>query len=1107
MKLCTLFLVLSLTTISAKTFSQNEKYSLKLKNASVQQVLAEIQRCTNQAVFFSQDDINNEVVLNINIEDATLEEVLNESLKGTGLNYKLKHGTIVLFKEKDVSTQQESVRNIKGAVKDESGEPIPGANIIVKNAGIGTVSDINGYYQLTVPQSDDARFQIIEVSFIGMVTQSITITNQTEINITLVEETHDLADVVVTGYFQRSKNSFTGAVNQISSEELMRVAPNNVLEVLSAMDPAFQMIENNEMGSDPNNMPDFQLRGATNMNVEANFTGNPNQPLFVLDGFPVDMQRIFDMNPELISSITILKDATATAIYGSNAANGVVVVESKRPKAGKTNVSYTLNTTFSFADLSVYDLLNAEEKLELEQQTIHRYDGQIPSDYSDLQNIFNEKVALAAQGVDTDWLEVPVKDVALNTSHSLNINGGSGAFTYGMNLFHNADKGVMKGSGRDRNSIDLSLGYRKDKLNFRVNANFSKVNATNSPYGSYSKYADMNPYMPTHINGEIYDVYTTEHSETFRIVNPLYDAGLNTVDNSISQNTTINFNLDYNLTDDLRIVSSGTYRSSITEYNKFLPASHSSFSRALVEESDLNKDGSYDYTISKQESFIGRLMLNYYKTIGDNVISFNAGADINDSHTNTMGFQARGFPHEELDHIGFAFQYAQASSPSGEYLIQRAIGLVGSTNYSYKNKYLFDASVKYDGSSDYGANKRWAPFWALGAGWNIHNENFLKDSNSISRLKLRGSFGYTGSQNFSAYQAISTYEYIADYAYEGKMYGASLKSLANDDLQWQQTLKKNIGVDLGVIQDRINLSFDVYNETTESTIIDLPIAPSTGFGTIKSNLGEIENKGFEVSMNAMVIQKKDISLNLFASAGHNKNKLVKMNDALQAWNEEKDEEYENVVHGDDVVRNKPVVRFIEGESMSTLWAVKSLGIDPATGKELFLDRNGNVTDVWSVDNYTPAGDTRPDLRGSFGSYFQVKDWRFNLIFQYTMGADIYNTTLVDRVENVNMANNVDQRVFDSRWKNVGDQAQFKGINESSETRPTTRMIQEENTLTFTSLNVSYTFNQPWVKKAGLTNIRCGVYANDIFRLSTIKQERGTSYPFARSFTFNLTALF
>ena len=984
--------------------------------------------------------------------------------------------------------------------------------VIIKGTKLGTVTDVDGKYTLAVPVGNNA----LVFSMIGMKQKEEVIGKRTQIDVVMEEEISELEDVVVTGYYTQAKNSFTGAARTITAEELQMGGNQNILTALQNVDPSFMKIDNNLAGSNPNVVPEFQIRGAGSISgIESEYEGNPNTPVFIVDGFETTAEKVYDMDPYRVASITLLKDAAATAIYGSRASNGVVVITTNAPANGKMQVSYNVDASFYIADLSDYNVCNAVEKLEIEKLA-GMYTSSSVTQQLTLNEWYSEKLANIKRGYDTYWLDKPLDAVAVANKHSLRLDGGNDNIRYGIELGYSNTPGVMKESGRRRLALGMELQYIYKNLTFRNNLTYSNVKATNSPYGSFSVYTKRNPYVRYKDDDGNYIYKVDEYVPIGGgglgkdYYNPLYNTTLNTTDEEKYNDVTNNFGVDWSIMDGLRLKGSFSFTHQNTYKDNFKPAKHTDF--ADYEDDDFDRRGSYVGSRGENYSYDASLVMTYFYQLEKHVINANLGWNLQESVTREFTVKTEGFPNENLDYISFATQYEKDGSPAGDEYTSRLVGFLGNLNYSYDERYLLDLSFREDASSRFGSDKRWAPFWSVGLGWNLHNEEFLKNVTFINRLKIRGSYGLTGSQNYNPYQAMTTYKYLTGERYHHTV-GAEVMALGNEKLGWQRTLQQNYGVDIDLWDERINFTGNYYIKLSKDVLTSVTLPPSLGFSSYMDNLGEVKNYGYELNLRVALVKNlsKQLYWSVNATALHNKNKLLKISNALRAYNDDQDED--TMSGSKSKESNRPKVRYVEGKSMNSIWVNQSLGVDPATGNELFQAVNGDIVTTWSTDNYVIGGCTDSDLEGTFGTNLAWKGFQLNVIFRYSYGGQIYNQTLVDKVQDADLRENVDRRVFEERWQKPGDQVMFTKLiggataNATSVTKPTSRFIEDNNWLELSTLNLSYEFKMPWMKKIGLKRLKALFYMNDVFRVSTVKQERGIDYPFARNFSIGLQARF
>lgn len=989
---------------------------------------------------------------------------------------------------------------VGGIVVDENGEPLPGATVrenpVSKEQELRAVAtDINGHFSLLI----SGKTKQLKASYIGYDDQLVTLDGRDSYKIKLKPSDKSIDEVVVNGTFTRKANTFTGAVTTVKGEELKRVGNSNVLQSLKNIDPSFMQIENLSAGSNPNALPDYQMRGASTISsVQGEYASSANQPLFILDGFETELTRIMDLDMNQVESVTTLKDATAKAIYGAKAANGVIVIETKKPEQGKMRITYTGSLDIEVPDLSSYNLCNASEKLQVEKLA-----GLFSSDNAltqiSLDKTYAEKLREILKGVDTDWLAQPVR-TGVGQKHSIYLEGGQSSLQYGVNLSFNNIAGAMKGSDRNTFSGGITLAYRLKNVIFRNKLTIDYNNSNESPYGSFYTYYQMNPYSSIYDeSGNLVKTYSYINNSGASGIyyNPLYNTTLNTKDNSTYTNITNNFYLEWQINQDWRLTGRFGLVRKTTTSDVFKPANHTDF----INMTDEMRKGSYTKSNGATTDISADLGVSWSHQYGKHLIFTNAQLSMTDNTYNTTYMKAEGFPNDFMDDITFAVQYAEGGKPTGTEGISRSCGGLLSLNYSWNERFLFDANYRLTGSSEAGRDNRWGSFWSLGGGWNLHNEKFIKDLGFINRLKVRGSFGYTGSQGFSSYDAMPTFLYYSTYSYNGTV-GSYIKGLANTGLRWQQKYDTNIGVDINLFDNRLSARFDYYIANTKGMITDVTVPYTTGFSTYVANLGETQNKGFEAYLNYAIMKKGRDYINVFANVAHNKNKLKKISESLRAWNETQDK---NQIANETTT---PSVKYYEGCSMTAIWAVKSLGIDPQNGKEILVKKDGTVTYDYDTADQVVCGDTQPKYNGNFGFNGEINGWGFNITATYRWGGQIYNSTLVDRVENAKLQYNVDRRVLDNRWQKAGDVALYKAISDQSTTYPTSRFVQDYNLFTLASLTLSYDFrNCKFVKNSFLERLKVSAYTNDLFIISSVKTERGTDYPFARTFSLSAQVTF
>lgn len=1078
-----------------------QSVSFRLEKVQLKQALQVLKEKTGVNFVYNTKDVDDRTVVSAHADNRSPEEALELLLDRTPYVYeRVKDYFLIKKGDKAVSAD---LRTVRGVVRDEQGKPMPGVNVRIGGTYAGQSTDEQGRFAV----SGLKEGAVLVFSFIGYKEVTVQIGRQDILEIALEPVATEMEEVVVTGMFNRRAESFTGSATTVKGDELRRVGNQNLLASLKNIDPSFVITDNLEFGSDPNKLPEIQLRGRTSIpSLRGDYEGNPNQPLFILDGFETTMEKVYDLNMNLVASVTLLKDAAAKAIYGAKAANGVVVIETVRPQEGRLRVSYTGSVDITAPDLTSYNLCHASEKLQAEVLA-GKYTSDNPAEQVKLDAAYSELYNEIARGVDTYWLSQPLR-TGVGQKHSLYIDGGDEAMRYSANFSYNRINGVMKGSDRSTLSGMVTLSYRYKTLLFRNNLSVDHNKAYNSPYGSFSAYAEMNPYL------RIYDekgALIKDYGNN--VYNPLYNATIGTKDYSTYTTVTENFYGEWSAMKNLKLTAKVGLTLRNDDSDVFKPASHTDYASVQTGDSNYANRGEYRKTSGKSLNVAVDAGVNYTLEKRRHMLFANGTYSLTQTRNENYGTVAVGFPSDKLDFITAGNSYSTSAKPSGSESTVNTVGFTMALNYSYDNRYLADASWRANGSSQFGANRRFGYFWSAGLGWNVHHEAFMQQQTVVNLLKIRGSVGYTGSQNFGAYQAIPTYRYITDSNYKGEI-GMILGGLANEDLQWQQQYDRNAGFDLTLF-NRLSVRTDFYSNITKDLLTDISVVPSAGFSTYKDNLGETVNKGWQIGLNYRVYAKEDLYVNVSANFLHNTNKVRKIADYLKAYNaaiDEKKDEWTTSVSGagEDLLKMQrdPSTRYEEGQSLSAIWAVRSLGIDPVTGQEIFLKRDGKTTTTtWSAADQVVCGDTEPKLSGNFGLNAGWRGLAVSLAFTFKIGGQMYNSTLVNKIENVDVRNkNVDVRALTERWNTPGVETRFKGIGDNSTTKSTSRFVEDLNELVLSSVNITYDLNQV-IRKMPFENVRFTFNMSDIGRLSTMKQERGTAYPFARTFSVGLTADF
>jgi TonB-linked SusC/RagA family outer membrane protein len=1010
---------------------------------------------------------------------------------------------------------------IKGVVKDaETKDPLPGVTVRASSTNV-TITNEKGEFSISASPGDVIRFL-----YLSFKTKDYKVTGKEGfLDISLFENLIALQNVVVeAGIIKRDRQGFTGSYSSFSKEELKSTGNINLIQSLKSLDPAFVVVENNLSGSNPNALANIELRGQTSMNITSiqdEAAVASNLPLFILDGFEASLQEINDLDINRVESITILKDAGSTAIYGLKGANGIVVIETVRPTAGKFFVSYNGDFQVATPDLSVYNMMNAAEKLEFERLA-GRYNWRPGEDWDVYipvlgfngdgaeQRKYFDRLKNVMSGVDSDWLSEPVR-VAFTQAHSITISGGEKALLFDVGVNYKNNPGVMKGSVRDTYGGNVKLVYRGiEGLSIQNNLYVSGTTSSEGAWGSFSDFVNANPYyLKREADGTIpkyLDRMSSRENDkdvTTIAVNPLYNATLNTRHDNKIFTITNNTSIDWTITRELLMRAGLGLKRSTSNPVDFIDPSHSRFDAVTYD-----KKGSYTGGTRSAWSYNANVSLNYLKSIEKNNFTVIGRYNVEESSTLSESYTAVGFPEGAVGYPSYAFSYQPDQRPTYSEQKRRNLGLVGAFNYNYGYRYLFDLNYNLDGSTNFGKNRRFQSFWSVGLGWNIHKENFIKDLNWLKELKLRGTYGSNGSQDISV-NTNSIYAFYVGSNYFGQ--SSYLSQVGNLNLRWKVVKKMSAGLDAGLLNNNLRFNFDVYKHTADPQIVILDQRPSTGVAAYPYNLGFLKTKGYEFRVYYNVINRVEdrFLVSLRFTGGHNKDTYGGFEESLHSLNEAYKKE-EN-----SSLSMNSLQHYEDGRSSSDIWAVRSLGIDPATGREVFQAKDGTPTFAYNPDDRVVIANTRPDIQGIFGFTVRYKKIMLNANLRYYVGAYAYNNALYNKVENIigsNIVFNQDKRALYDRWHNPGDVSQFKRIfmviTDADRTPRSSRFIQKNDYLRGESVKLTWDFTgEKWLKTLNLKDFSVSLSMEDFFNLYSIKIERGTDYPFQRSVVMNLSARF
>jgi hypothetical protein len=724
-------------------------------------------------------------------------------------------------------------------------------------------------------------------------------------------------------------------------------------------------------------------------------------------------------------------------------------------------------------------------------------------------NYYNEIQKEVLRGVNTDWLAIPVRTVVTHR-HGLDFEGGDHSLRYKIHLGANFAPGVMKNTGLDAQSGRVDLHYRLGKVQI-VNQTLLDYShgRRESDYGNFAEYALMNPYFtPYDENGKLKRIldpqtlYIGDYSQaTYNpVYNTLYEMRNEYAELALQEQIKV----QYRPTETLRLDLDFNISKARGTTDVFLPAHHTSFAGTATPQ----EKGSYTSGRTDRNEYRVSLTGSWNKLVGEkHMLSAFARWTVNQLDAYHSTLLMAGFPNDRLSEVFMGHTFR---SITGDQAMSRSVGGVFTGNYAYDQRYAIDFSVRADAASQFGSENRMAPFWSAGAKWSAHNEKFMRGAKFVDELILRASIGTTGSQDFNPWQALQTYTYsntMSAYT-SSDVVGATLLALGNPNLKWQKTINRNLGLDFSLWNGLLGARVEVYDNLTKDALLDYTLAPSVGFRTVKENQGDVSNRGYEFSLRLMPWRNSENRSywTVTFNGAHNRSTIERLSDAMKQLNDQ-------IYADSDTDLTRPLPQYVSGMSRTAIWGVRSLGIDPQTGEEILLTRDGKYTTEWNAADRAVIGDTRADLAGNIMSTFAWRDLTLTLSAAYTFGGQVYNKTLADKVENANLRLNVDRRVFTSRWTQPGDVAAFKKIDGSdtrARTKSTSRFVMKNNELRLSAVNLSYRMaaeEYDFLRTAGMRTATVSIYCEDVARLSTVRMERGINYPFARTINMSLNLAF
>ena len=1047
MKLIAVILFAACIHVSARGYSQ---ITLSENNTPLQKVFKEIQKQSGYDFVCTYEILKAAGNVSVNVREVSLQKALEECLKGKSLTYVIIGKTVVVqSKEKDYyNAVNNSIAleplppppiEIHGRVVNQQGNPLQNVSVLIAGTQIGTSTNIDGRFTLNAPNDKSI---VLEISSVGYQSKRVNVGKQTEVNVVLELEISGLSDVVVIGYGTTRKKDLTGSVSQVKAGELESVPVSNLEEALKGRSSGVQVTNNSGA---PGSRIQVRIRGGNSM------IGS-NMPLYVVDGFPVTGGIDF-LNPADIESIDILKDASATAIYGSRGANGVVIITSKKGRKGQKNL-ISVNSYYGIQkDAKRYKLLNAKQYAIVANEW-SKNGGQVP--------FFNVD---SIQNPGTDWQDVIFRTAPIQT-HTITFTGSSEKTRYSLSGNYYNQQGIIINSGIQRGSFRLNLEHDiKNWLNLSVNFNIARgeqfsVPVDNGNRGNtlYTGALSAPPVLPVYdSNGQytrieqVYSFGASDMRNPLIFSKPYKDK---TLSNTILQNTTLG----------IKISDALSFKTLLGIEYQYI--SDDAFTPIIFE----NDRGSASLAQSYNNSFLNENTLNYSKNFAhEQKLNLLGGFTYQTYMNKSVNIAVSGFPNNITE--DFNIGSAETISPPSSGISQwNLVSWLGRANYSIYNKYYITASVRADGSSRFGKDNKWGVFPSGAIAWRLSDESFMRNIKFINELKLRASYGITGNTALSPYQSLdrlSSVRYIITAQAENIGYAPS--GISNSKLKWETTAQFDIGFDWEIIDNRLGFTFDYYKINTNNLLASVPLPPSVGFGSILQNIGEIQNQGIEFSVNANIF-KKEFKWDVSAQISTNKNKVIELSG------------------GKDII---PTGSAVELSGYNIARVGQPLGIffgyiedgldDKGFIKYKDINNDGLINPLDRVIIGTPY----PDFTFGFNSDFSYKNFDLNIFFEGVYGNDIVFQTAYTNLNSFQRGNNQFADLFGNYWTedNPNPQAKYPKISAATQMLASDRFIEDGSYLRIKSLQLSYNIPTEKMKMSWLSKARIYFKANNLFTIT------------------------
>jgi TonB-linked SusC/RagA family outer membrane protein len=1062
-------------SVNASSYSQNTRLQMDIKEKSIRDVLRSIEERTRFRFFYNDEFTDLNKTISLKAENENIEDLLADIFHDSEVTYKILDNNFIVITPNSIKQELE----IQGTITDgQTGEPLPGVNILVEGTSTGVITDVYGKYTISLPSKDVT----LVFSFVGYLTEKIIVGDKTTIDISLVSDIAKLDEVVVVGYGTMKKSDLTGSVSQVKGEDLSVVSGANPIQALQGRAAGVSILTNNS----PGERPTIRIRGSGSISAG-------NNPLVVVDGFPLVDGNINDFNPNDIESVEILKDASAAAIYGSRGANGVIMITTKKGAPGVNNL--TFNSYYGIqSPARLVEMLNRDEFISFINDAYT---------YSHGRPVYRDTIGFYAPSHNTDWQDEIILDNSAVQEHSMTYSGGTNATTYMISSGLYSQDGIISNSGYKRFNVHSNLQHKfSDWLTVGSHIHVSRSDRDSLNGSPENLFRWGWPTMPIKNDDGSWYYASLDPQHSAYVEgnwNPIAD--VNEIINQVTTNRILS-----DLFAEVTLAKGLTFR---TNFGVDHSNAKKYYYATSKHSSGMSSNGKGEQNYFNKTTRITENILKYTKTIEKHRLTATGVYSYQDYMYESMRLSGSGFPTDVTGANNMELINAESVDYGSNKYSSKLISWTARAAYSYKNKYLLTTTGRYDGSSRFGKNNKWAFFPSIGLGWRINQEKFMQNADAFSNLKLHASYGITGNQEISNYASLPRLDGV-NYVYGNSPILGFKEGIGNPDLKWEKTAQLDIGLDIGLF-NRVNVIMAYYKRNTTDLLYKVPIPTTSGFSSMLQNIGEVENKGIEFSVDSRVIDR-EVKWNINFNITRNKNQIVKL-------------------YGDvdriEVGENQGIAEIlVVGEPVNSVWARESKGIiktqdqledylyirpTAQLGEEMYADNE--VDSSINRDDYINIGTTEPDFYFGISTSVQYKGLTLSI---YTQGAKGIASKATDyllygenQIQNRNYIPS--KYAYDRMWSDANPGGSFPRAG-AREVFLSDRTNGNRNYFIIKNIKLSYNLkhsllnDSKWVK--GIT-----IYGNlqNYFCFSNFRgynPENGDiDYPLAKAVIFGVNAKF